>query len=134
MEVAAGGGEDNTKIGVLFFKKNTQPTLGTLNGTADITAPDFTSNQYIGQQFLQLTDSQSALDRDVIDNVALYYASSPFIKPGPDEDSASRDANQMVLKGDGSTPTTVFAGGVIHAGAPDFDGTDNVKIHFHVEY
>lgn len=132
MEVASGGGEDNTKLGVLFFQKNTQPTLGTLNATANISSADFTSNQHIGQQFLSLSDQATSLDLDVLDSVALYYPSSPFMDHTPSTQGTNVDP--VVLKGDGSTPTTIFAAGVVHVGAPDFDGTNNVKIHLHVEY
>ena len=71
MEVANGGGENSTKIGVLFFKKNTTPTLGTEVDTANIAHGDFTANQYIGTSFLNLSSSPET-DLDVIDTTALY--------------------------------------------------------------
>tara|TARA_R100001082_G_scaffold108605_1_gene84111 strand:+ start:1819 stop:2334 length:516 start_codon:yes stop_codon:yes gene_type:complete len=129
MEVANGAGEDDTKLGILFFKKNTQVTLGTLDATANIAHADFTSNQYIGQSFLTLSDA-GGLDNDIIDTTALYYPS------GSSQKAANSSENlfiPLILKGD-SGSTDLFAGGVVHAGAPDFDGTANVKIHLHVEY
>tara|TARA_Y100000593_G_C4307302_1_gene336392 strand:- start:35 stop:553 length:519 start_codon:yes stop_codon:yes gene_type:complete len=130
MEVAAGGGEDDTKLGILFFRKNTQATLGTLDDSANISASDFTSNQYIGQSFLTLSDASGGLDNDIIDTTALYYPS------GSSQKAANAGENvfiPLILKGDAGS-TDLFAGGVVHAGTPDFDGTANVKIHLHVEY
>ena len=141
MEVANGGGETGTKIGILFFKKNTTASLGTLNETADITHANFTANEYIGQTFLCLSDGASdssanaTLDVDVIDEVALYYGgswSSDTLAHSNDGESLSI-FEPMVLKGDAGDGT-IYAAGVIHDGGPDFDGTSNVKIHFHVEY
>ena len=131
MEVANGAGEDDTKLGILFFKKNTQVTLGTLDATANIAHADFTSNKYIGQSFLALTDAGAGLDNDVIDTTALYYPSGSQQKGA--NNSGEGPFIPLILKGD-SGSTDLFAGGVVHAGAPDFDGTANVKIHLHVEY
>ena len=130
MEVANGGGEDDTKLGILFFKKNTQATLGTLDATANIAHADFTSNQYIGQSFLSLSDAGAGLDNDVIDTTALYYPSGALQKAAA---GGNNSFIPLILKGDAGS-TDLFAGGVIHAGSIDFDGTSNVKIHLHVEY
>ena len=130
MEVANGGGEDDTKLGLLFFQKKTMGILGTLDATANISHADFTSNQYIGQAFLGLTDGDGR-DLDVIDTTALYYGCN-----GANNASAGRGIgalDPLVLKGDAGS-TDIYVGGVVHTGAPDFDGTSNVKIHFHVEY
>jgi hypothetical protein len=143
-EVAAGGGEDNTKIGILFFQgpaDRTNPTdLGTLNDSADISAANFTLNRFTGQAFIGLSDG-SGNDLDVIDNTAIYYmmnasnssttargtgASDPLILKGMGRDAAASTVSRQKNK--------CFAAGVIHAGTPDFDGTDNMKIHLHVEY
>ena len=73
--VASGGGEDDTKIGLLFFQKNDTVGLKTdsaLNETADISSANFVANDFIGASFLQLS-SGTGVDLDVIDNVALYY-------------------------------------------------------------
>ena len=52
-------------------------------------------------------------------------------------------ADPLILKGNGRDATAgtvgrqkdkIYVAGVIQAGAPDFDGTSNVKIHFHIEY
>ena len=129
MEVAAGGGEGDTKISLLFFQKNTQPTLGTLDATADISASDFTSNQYIGASFLMLDDG--GFDLDAVDTTGLYYQ-----VPAMNSNLGSRGtgaSDNVVLKGH-SGSFEIFVGGIVHFGAPDFDGTDNVKIHLHVEY
>lgn len=131
MEVSAGGGEDDTKIGVLFFQKNDQATLGTINATANISASDFVDNKYIGQAFLALSDESAGLDLDIIDNTALYYGTSPFANVAATALGSTIDP--VVLKGD-SGNTDLYMGGVLIAGAPDFDGTANVKIHLHVEY
>ncbi len=131
MEVANGGGEDDTKLGILFFKKNTQATLGTLDDTADIGHADFTSNKYIGQSFLALTDAGAGLDNDVIDTTALYYPSGSQQKGA--NNSGEGPFIPLILKGH-SGSFEIFVAGVVHVGAPDFDGTDNVKIHLHVEY
>jgi hypothetical protein len=134
-EVAAGGGEDNTKLAMLFFQKNTQATLGTLNDDADITAADFKSNKYIGSAWFGLADGNSALDLDVIETTALYYPSSAFSDPTPDASNFGSDSAPapLVLKGDAGN-SKVYVGMVVHAGSPDFDGTDTVRIHLHVEY
>ncbi len=136
MEVAsATAQEDDCKVGVLFFKKNVQPTLGAINSTVSISDADFTANKYVGQTFLALTDNVATLRLDVIDNVALYYPSSSFADTG----SAGSDGEHlsvfepMLLKGDAGD-TEVYAAGVIHDGSPNFDGTDKVRIHFHFEY
>lgn len=141
MEVASGGGEDDTKIGVLFFGNNTTASLGTLNATANISAANFTANEYIGQVQLGLTDGGN-LDLDGIDNVALYYSTNAFstaagtrggqgqmdlvLKSSPKDFSSKGDS--VALGND------LYVAGLIHSGAPNFDGTDNVKIHLHVEY
>ena len=142
MEVANGGGETGTKIGILFFKKNTTPSLGALNATAGITHANFTANEYIGQTFLCLNDgaggssaANATIDVNAIDKVALYYGgswSTDTLAGSADGDSLSI-FEPMVLKGDAGDGT-IYAAGVIHDGVTDFDGTNNVKIHFHVEY
>ena len=139
MEVANGGGEDSTKIGLLFFKKATA-ALGTLNETANISAANFTANEYIGSTFLNLASSPDH-DLDVIDTTALYYGYD-----GLSNVAAARGGSppcQLILapsskdftsKSPSVRGSKVYIAGVIHAGAPNFDGTDNVKIHLHVEY
>ena len=135
MEVANGGGEDDTKIGLLFFKKNTTASLGTLDATANIAHAAFTANQYIGHTVLALSDGGN-LDLDVIDNVALYYSANPFSTAAATRGGAG--LMEMVLMtdkaGDNLFTNTMYVGGVIHSGSPDFDGTDNVKIHLHIEF
>tara|TARA_R110002012_G_scaffold129225_2_gene281622 strand:+ start:10 stop:534 length:525 start_codon:yes stop_codon:yes gene_type:complete len=132
MEVAAGGGEDNTKIGILFFQKNTQPTLGSLKATANIDATDFVNNKYIGQAFLML-DADGSLDLDVIATTALYYQCAA--NTGTSNTAEAGAAKNVVLKGEAGS-NVIYAAGVLHAsgGSMDLDGTDNVKIHLHVEY
>ncbi len=139
MEVANGGGEDDTKIGVLFFKKNTTADLGTgvLNTVADIAHGDFTANEYIGQTILALSDG-SNLDLDLIQTTALYYSANQFSTAAASR--AGSGLMEMVLTSDdtkvsgGVSKTVVYMGGVVHSGAPDLDGTANVKIHLHIEY
>ena len=143
MEVANGGGEDDTKIGILFFKKNTTASLGTAgpssgSGTgATIAHADFRANEHIGQTVLGLSDG-SNLDLDVIDTTALYYSAHQFSTAAASRSGAG--LMEMVLTSDatktsGGVPkTVVYMAGVVHSGAPDFDATDNVKIHLHIEY
>ena len=129
--VASGGGEDNTKIGLLFFQKNDTVGLKTdsaLNDTANITSANFVANDFIGASFLQLS-SGTGIDLDVIDNVALYYGGA-FGTSSNNARVAPFDP--VVLKG--AYDNECFIAGVIHVGAPDFDGTDTVEIHLHVEY
>lgn len=135
MEVAAGGGEDNTRLAILFFQKNTQATLGALNAVADITAANFKSNKYIGSAFFALADGASAVDLDVIQTTALYYPSNPLTDATPQSDNFGSDSGQapLILKGNAGD-SKVYAGMVVHQGGPDFDGTDTVRIHLHVEY
>ncbi len=138
MEVSSGGGEDDTKIGVLFFRKNTTPSLGTLNATANISAANFTANEFLGSSFLGLTDG-SNIDLDLIDNVAIYYGSDV-----PNNAAATRggaNPTPLVLDAEigdrpavGAAVPTVYVGAVVHSGGPDLDGTDNVKLHLHIEY
>ena len=138
MEVASGGGEDDTKIGVLFFRKNTTTSLGTLNATADISAANFTANEYLGSAFLGLTDGADN-DLDLIDNVGIYYGSDV-----PNNAAGTRggaNPTPLILDAEiGDKPTygaavpTVYVAAVVHTGAPDLDGTDNVKVHLHIEY
>ena len=78
-----------------------------------------------------MLDATSSLDLDVIQTTALYYQCAAQTNLSSPDDSGA--AEGMVLKGDAGA-SVVYAAGVIHAGAPDLDGTDNVKIHFHVEY
>jgi hypothetical protein len=136
MEVSSATAQgDDCKIGVLFFKKNTQTTLGTLDASASISSADFTANEYIGQTFLSLTNNAGTLALDLIDNVALYYPSSS----NADTDASGVDGEHlsvfepMLLKGDAGN-TEVYAAGVVHDGTPNFAGVDTVKIHFHIEY
>lgn len=143
-EVEAGGGEDDTKIGILFFQgpeDRTNPTnLGTLNATANIDSGDFTTNRYTGQAFLSLTDGNGN-DLDVIDTTGLYYGCNSGYSNTASRGTGALDP--LILKGMGrdATASTVarqknkcFAAGVIHAGTPDFDGVNNMKIHLHIEY
>ena len=139
MEVSDGGGEDDTKIGLLFFRKNTTASLGTPNATADISAANFTANEYLGHTILGLSDGGN-LDLDVIDNVGLYYSSNAYSTAAATRGGAG--LMEVILQTSprdftSKTPdnsSKVFVGAVIHSGAPDFDGTSNVKIHLHVEY
>ena len=144
MEVAAGGGEDDTKIGILFFQGPEDRTgltnLGTLNATADITAANFTTNRFIGQAFVGLTDG-GGNDLDAIDTTALYYMTNASMSTTGNRGTGAADP--LILKGNGRDATAgtvgrqkdkIYVAGVIQAGAPDFDGTSNVKIHFHIEY
>lgn len=135
MEVASGGGEDDTKIGVLFFGNNSTASLGTLNATANISAANFTANEYQGQLLLGLTDGGN-LDLDGIDNVALYYSTNAFSTANGTRGGMGQ--MDMVVKGGApdrySPETTVYVAAIVHSGAPDLDGTDNVKLHLHVEY
>lgn len=142
MEVANGGGQAGNKMGILFFKKNTTASLGTLNQTANIAHANFTANEYIGKTFLCLNDgaggadaTNATLDVDLIDEVALYYGGSWSTDTGAGDQNGDSISifEPMILKGDAGS-STVYAAGVNHDGTPDFDGTDNVKIHFHVEY
>ena len=133
MEVSAGGGEDTTKIGLLFFQKNTTAALGTLNLTANISAANFKANQYIGSAFLGRVNAHASIDLDVIDNTALYYSIGPFGDTSAVAAGEGAPGSPVVLKGDAGS-SSIFVGGVVHEGAPDLDGTDNVKIHIHVEY
>ena len=127
-EVWGGGGEDDTKIGLLFFQKNDTASLGTLNATADISAVNFSNNNFIGASFLQLSDGTD-VDLDLLDNVALYYGGAFGMAA-----AAARTANfdPVVLKAE--FDRECFIAGVIHDGTPDFDGTSNLKLHLHVEY
>ena len=131
MEVASGGGEDDTKIGLLFFGKNTTASLGTLNATADITSGNFTGNEYQGQLLIGLTDGGN-LDLDGIDNVALYYSTNAFSTANGTRGGMGQ--MNMVIKAEADKPYTAYIGGLIHSGSPNFDGTDNVKVHLHIEY
>ena len=135
MEFASGGGEDDTKIGVLFFGNNSTASLGSLNATANISAANFTANEYFGSTMLGLSDGGD-LDLDLIDNVALYYGTSQSQYAAVTRGGGAPE--HMILKGSApstSKPeTTVYVAAVVHSGAPDLDGTDNVKLHLHVEY
>ena len=129
--VASGGGEDDTKIGLLFFQKNDTVGLKTdnaLNATADITSANFVANDFIGASFLQLSDGTD-VDLDVIDNVAIYYGGA-FGTSASNARVAPFDP--VILKG--AYDNECFIAGVIHAGTPAFDDTGNVEIHLHVEY
>ena len=127
-QVVSGGGEDNTKIGLLFFQKNDTASLGTLNATADISAVNFDNNNFIGASFLQLSSGTNN-DLDLIDNVALYYGGA-FGMSSSNARVTSFDP--VVLKAE--FDRECFIAGVIHDGAPDFDGTSTLKLHLHVEY
>lgn len=131
LEVASGGGEDDTKIGLLFFEKNTTASLGTLNATANISSANFTANGYQGSVFLGLTDSDSK-DLDVIDNVGLYYGMSQSQYASSTRGGSGMES--IVIKAEAAKPNTAYVAAVVHSGAPDFDGTANVKVHLHVEY
>jgi len=136
MEVSsATAQEDDCKIGVLFFKKNTVATIGTLDATANISSANFILNEYLGQTFLSLTDNADTLAEDVIDNVALYYPSSSSADTGASGANGEHLSvfEPMILKGDAGN-TEVYAAGVVHDGTPNFAGTDTVQIHFHLEY
>lgn len=125
----------DVKIGILFFKKNTTTSLGTLDATADIAHADFTANEYIGQTFLGFHNGAAELDVDVIDNMYFLYPCSWSADTGATGEDGEHLSvfEPMVLKGT-SGNSEVYAAAVVHDGAPDVDGTDNVKIHFHVEY
>jgi len=41
---------------------------------------------------------------------------------------------EMCVKAEAAKPNTVYIGGLVHSGAPNLDGTANVKVHLHVEY
>lgn len=142
MEVSGGTEANDCKIGILFFRKNTN-VFGTANGAVSISASEFTANEYIGQTFVGFNDNLNSSDGagsetllpNVIDNVAFYYAcqwSTDTSATGQDGESKSL-FEPMVLEGTAGN-TEVYAAGLIHDGTPTFGGTDKVKIHFHVEY
>ena len=125
----------DVKIGILFFKKNTTASLGTLDATANIAHADFTANEYIGQTFLGFHNGGSELDVDVIDEMYFLYPcswSADTAAVGSDGEHLSV-FEPMILKGTAGN-SEVYAAAVVHDGTPDVDGTDNVKVHFHVEY
>jgi hypothetical protein len=126
--VASGGGEDDTKIGLLFFQKNDTASLGTLNATADISSANFVANDFIGASFLQLSDG-TTVDLDLIDNVAIYYGGAFGMSA---DNSRTANFDPIILKG--AYDNECFIAGVVHSGAPDLDGTATVEIHLHVEY
>ena len=131
---------DDVKLGILFFQKNTQPTLGTLDDTANISAADFTSNQYIGQQFLFCDEGSGFMDENLIDEMMFLYPCSAYTQIGA-QVRRGGIFDEMVLKGDAGS-TTLYCAGVVHqdvnssgaANAPDFNGTDNVKLILQLEY
>tara|TARA_R100001440_G_scaffold326_1_gene954 strand:- start:3158 stop:3718 length:561 start_codon:yes stop_codon:yes gene_type:complete len=125
------------KVGVLFFKKNTQPTLGTLNATADISAADFALNEYIGQTCIASPAGGSTLKTVLSDVGFLFPASINTDTIGANHGEHGSVFEPMVLKGAGDNK--VYAAGVLHAEEMssyglNFGATDNVKIHFHFEY
>ena len=130
-----GGGEDDTKIGLLFFKKNTTPTLGTLVATANIAHAAFTANEYIGSVFMGLTDSDGK-DLDVIDTTALYYGMSQSQYAASTRGGGPMESMVLMTdkSGDNLFTNTMYMGGVVHSGAPEFDVDNNVKIHLHIEF
>lgn len=132
MQVAGGGGEADVKIGLLFFKKNIQTTLGTLNATADISASDFVSNEFVGTTGLSLSVRGNTAN-DLIDNVSIYYGSNAMTNATANN-TYNFSTDGLVLKSD-NADFTMFVGAVLHdGGSLDLDGTDNVKVFLHVEY
>jgi hypothetical protein len=131
----AAAAADDSKQAMLFFQKNTQPTLGTLNGAASISVADFKANKYIGSAFTAMTDNAAALDKDVIDNAQIFYPTDAFMDVTPHADSFGSNGGvlPLVLKGDAGN-SKVYVGMVNHVGGIDLDGTDTVRIQLHVEY
>tara|TARA_R110002020_G_scaffold204686_1_gene409014 strand:- start:3148 stop:3711 length:564 start_codon:yes stop_codon:yes gene_type:complete len=131
---------DDTKLGILFFQKNGTDTLGTLDDVADITSANFTANKYIGQKFLLMDSGQSSIDLDAIDEIFFYHQCGVWSQVTSNDDYGI--PADMILKGDAGN-TVLYCAGVVHEGdldgsgdpeAPNFLGTDNVKLILHVEY
>ena len=122
------------KMGLLFFKKNTQPTLGTLNATADISASDFVSNEFIGHTCIIANPGFPV--KTTLSDVGFMFPSSNNTGFGVDRGEQGSVFEKLVVKGSGDN--IVYVAGVIHKGYQfyplDFGATDNVKIHFHFEY
>ena len=139
MEVAATEAQvDDVKIGLLFFKKNTNNLAGSsgaVHADAEISAADFTANKYIGSTFLQVSDGSAGWDLDIVENVALFFPSNAMSDSTITSNYIDGSLHQnLVLKGDAGG-TEVYVGGVlINSGSINVNGTDTVKIHFHVEY
>lgn len=127
------------KMGLLFFKKNTQPTLGTLNATADVSASDFLSNEFIGHTCI--IANPNFPQKPVLSDVGFMFPSSNNTAYLASEDGEHGSVFEpMVVKGSGDN--IVYVAGVFHVDVSlggtnyglDFGATDNVKIHFHFEY
>lgn len=136
MEVnVAATGADNCKQAMMFFQKNTQPTIGTLNSVSSISIGDFKSNKYIGSAFTALNDGTDGPNLDTITNAQIFYPSDPFMDATPDNASFGSNGGvlPLVLKGDAGA-SKVYVAMMSHAGSIDLDGTDTVRIQLHVEY
>ncbi len=139
MEVSGAVQIGHSKVGILFFRKNTN-SFGTAHEAVSISASDFTENQYIGKTFVGFNEDarssgQETLLPNVVDNIAFYYPcswSTDIETQNMDGESHTR-FEPMLLEGV-SGETEVYAAGMMHFGKPNFAGVDTVKIHFHLEY
>lgn len=112
-------------IELLFFQKNTQPTLGTLvTGQADISAADIVANQLVESVAVGINTNNGSPQLDTLTNAGLLFANP-----------STGVFNAFVLKSV-NPDFTMFLGGVFNnvAGSPNFGGTDTLKVMVHVEY
>ncbi len=127
------------KMSLFFFKKNTQPTLGTLNETAGISASDFVLNEYIGNTCI-FSDPTFHVRPTLSDVGFMFPGSNNTANLANDNGEHGSVFEPLVVKGGGES--TIYVAGVMQhvqelggtSYGVNFDATDNVKIHFHFEY
>ena len=119
---------DNDIINLYFFRKNTTE-LGSVSGSANITADLFQANQPLG--VFGLAHETDRID-DEINNIHYYHHIATTLTG-----SARSVANlSIALQGDTGTGVgnTCYVSGIQKVGTPTYAATDDLVIVLSVEY
>lgn len=113
----------------LFFFRNNDADLGTLNATADITITDFIANGLLGT--CKLTCEHDALN-DQVDQLKFLFGHNTATAIG------ATDSTNLNVVLEGSTKSgvgnTCYVGGVQFAGTSDFAAAGSLNIVLSLEY
>tara|TARA_R100000353_G_C6507342_1_gene195718 strand:+ start:728 stop:1246 length:519 start_codon:yes stop_codon:yes gene_type:complete len=122
------GSADTDSIALFFFRNN-EADLGTLNATADISVANFESNQLLGT--CKLTCEHDALNAE-LDNVKFLFGHNTATAIG------ATDSTNLNVVLEGSTKSgvgnTCYVAGVQFAGSSDFVAATDLKIVLSLEY
>lgn len=124
-------GTTDTDSIALFFFRNNEADLGTLNETADISVADFESNQLLGT--CKLTCTHSIMEAQV-DNVKFLFGHNTATALGATDSTNLNVALEGSNRNYNGVGNTCYVGGIQFAGTSDFLAATDLKIVLSLEY